>query len=321
MSTIRSMGGETPLIVGPSTRAPRPFRRAVLRGLAGLCPPLFTFLIVAWVINTTKGYVLEPVTGWARQAIIWRLADVREDLPLNDLAARTALIDGRVYHQIEDGRFIPKEVFEAVKKEPGETPPITAEGYYRRYVDLNYLRPFYTVPFLLLLFVFFLYILGKFMTAGIGAFLVGVFDRFVSRVPGVRSVYSAAKQVSDFVFSGREVQFNRIVAVEYPRHGVWSIGFVTGESFSAIRDVAGGPVLTVMIPYSPLSVTGYTITVRKSECIDLNITFEQACQFIVSCGVVVPPQQLARLQTEKAGAEGEAEPLVRTGTAAPQNGV
>ena len=56
-----------------------------------------------------------------------------------------------------------------------------------------------------------------------------------------------------------------------------------------IRDVAAETVLTVLLPYSPLQVTGCTIMVRKSECIDLNITFEQACQFIVSCGVVVPP--------------------------------
>ncbi len=120
-------------------------------------------------------------------------------------------------------------------------------------------------------------------------------------MPGVRAIYSAVKQVSDFIFSERELKFTRIVAVEFPRKGIWSIGFVTSESLTAIHEVAGEPVLAVLVPYSPLPVTGCAITVRKSECIDLNITFDQACQFIVSCGVVVPPQQLQHLHTGSGG--------------------
>jgi uncharacterized membrane protein len=90
----------------------------------------------------------------------------------------------------------------------------------------------------------------------------------------------------------------RIVAVEYPRKGIWSLGFVTSESLAAIHDAADEPVLAVLVPGSPMPVTGCTITVRKSECIDLNLTFDQACQFIVSCGVVVPPQQIWHMQAE-----------------------
>jgi uncharacterized membrane protein len=73
--------------------------------------------------------------------------------------------------------------------------------------------------------------------------------------------------------------------------GIWSLGFVTGESMLDIRTAANEPVLSVLIPTSPMPATGYTITVRKSETIDLNITFDQACQFCISCGVVVPPHQ------------------------------
>ena len=76
------------------------------------------------------------------------------------------------------------------------------------------------------------------------------------------------------------------------------MGFVTSESLGAIHEAAGEPVLAVLMPYSPMPVTGCTITVRKSECIDLNITFDQACQFIVSCGVVVPPQQIWQMRAE-----------------------
>ncbi len=114
-------------------------------------------------------------------------------------------------------------------------------------------------------------------------------------MPGVRSVYSAIKQVTDFVFSEKEMTFTRIVAVEFPCKGSWSVGFVTGESLKTIRDALDEPVLAVLIPYAP-PVTGCVITVRKSECIDLDMTFDQACQFIVSCGVVVPPHQTWHLK-------------------------
>jgi uncharacterized membrane protein len=93
------------------------------------------------------------------------------------------------------------------------------------------------------------------------------------------------------VLTEREIEFNRVVAVQYPRKGIWSIGFVTGESMADIRAAANEPVLSVLMPTSPMPVTGFTVTVMKSEAVDLNVTVDQAIQFIVSCGVVVPKHQ------------------------------
>jgi len=276
----------------PKPVAHHPFRRAVLRGLAVLSPPLLTVLIVVWAINTTKSYFLEPVTKWAREGIVWCVADIRENLPVKDSATKTVRFDGESYRQLDNGTFIPQFVYEYVEKQPGDPPPTTAEAFYRRYVDLTYLRPYYAIPFFLAVFILLLYFLGKFMAVGIGRVFGHLFETVVSRLPGVRAVYSAVKQVSDFVFTEREFTFTRIVAVEYPRKGVWQMGFVTSEGLAAVNDAVGEPMLTVLLPYSPLPITGCTITVRKSECIDLNITFDQACQFIVSCGVVVPPPQI-----------------------------
>ena len=100
------------------------------------------------------------------------------------------------------------------------------------------------------------------------------------------------KQVTDFVFTERDIEFTRVVAVQYPREGIWSVGFVTGESMLTMRNVAAEPVLSVLMPTSPMPATGFTITVRKSETIDLDITIDQAIQFVVSCGVVVPTNQI-----------------------------
>ncbi|MCE5267534.1 MAG: DUF502 domain-containing protein [Planctomycetaceae bacterium] len=286
----------------------RPFRRAVLRGLAVLCPPLLTVLILVWAINTTKSYFLEPVTGWARQAIVWGIKDTREGLRLDSPAGRTATVDGRQYHQLDNGTFIPEEVFQVVERKSEEPLPTSGDGFYRRYVDLRYLRPYYTIPFFLSVFILFLYFLGKFMAAGIGGFFTDLFERFVARVPGVRAVYSSIKQVTDFLFGRQDVRFTHIVAVEFPRKGIWSMGFVTSEHFATIADAAGEPVFTVLIPYSPIPHSGCTITVRRADCIELDITFDQACQFIFSCGVVVPPEQAGLLQkAERTDVKQDAE--------------
>jgi uncharacterized membrane protein len=301
MRTILDMAKTTPKISKPGQAIAHPFRGAVFRGLAVLCPPLLTVLIIVWAINTTKSYFLEPVTGWAREGILYCLQDVRENLPLQDAGSRIATVDGAAFRQLDNGTFIPLDVYEAVQKLPGASPPSTGQDYYRRYIDLVYLRPFLAVPFFLAVFVLLLYFLGKFMAVGIGRFFWGLFDRMISSLPVVRSVYSSIKQVSDFLFSEREFKFTRIVAVEFPSKGLWSMGFVTSENFMQIEKAAKEPVLTVLIPYSPIPHTGCTVVVRQSACIDLNITFDQACQFIVSCGVVVPPPHLEHLRVEKSG--------------------
>lgn len=231
--------------------------------------------------------------------MVWSLADVRDNLPMETPASKNATFDNQVYRQLDNGTFIPQTVYDVVQKQSGESLPTTGDGFYRRYVDLTYLRPYYAIPCFLAIFVLLLYFLGKFMAAGIGGFFANLVERMISRLPGVRAVYSAVKQVSDFVFTEREMKVTRIVAVEFPRKGVWSVGFVTSEGLAAVFDATQEPVLAVLIPYSPMPITGATIMVRKSECIDLDMTFDQACQFIVSCGVVIPPQQLRHLQIDE----------------------
>jgi uncharacterized membrane protein len=297
MRTIHNMINDLQPKASREQGVAHPFRRAVLRGLAVLCPPLLTVLILAWAVNTTKSYFLEPVTRWARESIVWCVADIRYDLPLQSPTAKTAKVGEGVYRQLDNGTFIPEPVYDVVQRQPGPTPPSSGEEYYNRYVDLTYLRPYLAIPFFLSLFILLLYFLGKFMAVGLGRFFWDSFDRMISRLPGVRSVYSSIKQVSDFFLSEHTLKFSRIVAVEFPSKGIWSIGFVTNESFEAVKEAAQEPVLVVLLPYSPIPHTGCTVVVGKSKCIDLGITFDQACQFIISCGVVTPPHELSRAET------------------------
>ena len=221
------------------------------------------------------------------------IADIRPDPDPIEAAQPTRTIDDTIYWRTGDDKMVPIGVYEHVQKNQGAEPiPPTAQGIYQRYVELRYLRPYLVIPAFLAVFILVLYLLGKFIAAGIGRFFVNQMEQGILSLPLVRNVYSSVKQISDFLFSPREIEYTRVVAIEYPRKGVWSLGLVTGESMLDIRSAANEPVISVLVPTSPMPVTGYTINIRKSEAIDLNITIDQAFQFIVSCGVVVPPQQV-----------------------------
>jgi uncharacterized membrane protein len=280
-----------------------PFRRAVLRGLAVLLPPLLTIVVLLLVWNTILIYVLEPIEGMARHTLVWYWSgDVLDGVPddATDKHVRTIGDQQRVafkyggngYVLLDNGQAIRTEVFDAVSGNPGQEDPRTAEAYYHRYVKIKWLQRQYVIPFLLGVFILVCYLLGKVLAAGLGRFVwVSTEQQILNRLPIIRHVYSSAKQVTDFFLSEREIEYTRVVAVEYPRRGIWSLGFVTGESMLDIGSAANEPVVSVIIPNSPMPATGFTITVRRSEVIDLNVTVDQAVQFIVSCGVVVPPQQ------------------------------
>ena len=281
-----------------------PFRRAVLRGLGVVLPPLLTIVIFVWVGNTVANYLLEPMERAAERAIVWNIKDVRTLDSTEEVVG--VEIDGQsvLYHRIGSGEYIPDVVYNRV--EPKPTATATAIEIYQEYVRLRFLQRSFVIPVFLCCFVLLLYLLGKFLAAGMGKFFWGTFEQGIHRLPIIRNVYSSVKQITDFLFSEREIEYTRVVAVEYPRKGIWSLGMVTGESMLDIRNAASEPVLSLLVPTSPMPFTGFTVTVKKSETIDLNITIDQAFQFIISCGVVVPPHQLAEaLELRNAGAGGD----------------
>jgi len=165
------------------------------------------------------------------------------------------------------------------------------------------------------------------VTARMGQWLVGsVESRILGQLPIINSVYSSVKQVTDFFFSERQIAYNRVIAVEYPRRGIWTIGFATGDSLVEMTLAAGEPMISVMIPASPLPMTGVVISVPKSAVVDLNCTLDQAFQYYLSCGVLVPEQQRAtpellhrEFAKRLAGAIGSGAPAGRFPPLSPQN--
>ena len=290
-----------------------PFRIATLRGLAVVLPPLLTILVFAWAWNTIDRVVLRPVESLAQNCVAWSIEDIRDQADVDNQiknavppGSNLTIVDGVPNFLPVDGtpmvrvgnQWIPKKVYETVIKKPGERELSTAHEYYKRYVQIRYLKRQLIIPALLAAFLALMYLIGKLLAVGIGRIFWVWFEAFINQIPIIRNVYSSVKQVTDFAFSDNSIEFNRVVAIEYPRKGIWSIGFVTGEGFLDLRKAVGEPMLSVLMPTSPMPMTGFTVTVRKSETIELDITIDQAIQFCVSCGVVVPNHQLAKSAIE-----------------------
>ena len=270
-----------------------PFRRAVLRGIGLMLPPLLTLVIFLWVGSTIQRYILQPVTAGASEVVVRLIEDIPTRLPGSAPTPDDPNVfitpEGERYQRLSSGEFVPTHVFERIR---GGQLPQTGREAYRRYVQATYLQPAIVFPLFICLFVMLMYLLGSFLAAGIGRVYWSFVERGISRLPLVRNVYSSVKQVTDFMFNDSDLQFTRVVAVEFPRKGVWALALVTSEGLRGIEDVVGEPTVSILVPTSPMPMTGWTAVVAKSETVDLDITIDQALQYVISCGVVIPPQQL-----------------------------
>ena len=113
-------------------------------------------------------------------------------------------------------------------------------------------------------------------------------DAVVSRIPVVRSIYSSVKQVSDTVFSESGNAFRTTVLVQWPREGVWTVAFVTGAPSGEVAAYLRDEFVSVYVPTTPNPTGGYFVMVRKSDCVELEMSVDSALKYIVSMGVVAP---------------------------------
>jgi uncharacterized membrane protein len=133
-------------------------------------------------------------------------------------------------------------------------------------------------------------VVGVVLTSVVGKALWRMIEKFIMNTPFLRQVYPYVKQVTDFLLKPEEQEklFSRVVLVEYPRKGLWSIGLVTGSGIKKVVDKMEKEFLTVFIPTSPSPVTGFVVMVLKDEVIDAGMTIEDALKFTVSGGVISP---------------------------------
>jgi uncharacterized membrane protein len=150
-------------------------------------------------------------------------------------------------------------------------------------------------------------IVGALLASVVGRTIWRMVEGFIMNTPFLRRVYPYIKQITDFLLTQEEKKkmFSRVVAVEYPRKGIWSMGFVTGSGLERVVDNVKKEFVTILIPTSPTPFTGFVIMVPKKQTIELDMTVEEALIFAVSAGVITPGGEHVAAALPKAGSKDD----------------
>ncbi len=121
-----------------------------------------------------------------------------------------------------------------------------------------------------------------------GRKLVNVWELLLTRIPVVNSIYSSVKQVSDTLFSSSGNAFRKALLVQYPRHGAWTIAFLTGAPGGDVRNHLPDGYISIYVPTTPNPTSGFFLMIPKTDAIELDMSVDEALKYIVSMGVVAP---------------------------------
>lgn len=145
----------------------------------------------------------------------------------------------------------------------------------------------FRIPGLGILFTFVIIQLVGILSANLfGRAVVRAYERILDRIPLVRGIYAAVKQVMEQFVSGRSDRFRRVVLIEYPRKGIYAIAFVTGAGQGEIQEKTKERVLNVFLPTTPNPTSGFLLLVPEPDVINLDMGVEQAFKLIISGGMV-----------------------------------
>ncbi|MET4577882.1 DUF502 domain-containing protein [Ottowia thiooxydans] len=130
---------------------------------------------------------------------------------------------------------------------------------------------------------------GLFVANMFGQWWLRQWDKVMTRIPVVRSIYSSVKQVSDTLFSGSGQAFSKAVLVQYPRHGAWTIAFLTGRPGGEVSRHLDGDFISIYVPTTPNPTSGFFLMVPRADVVELKMSVDEALKYVISMGVVAPP--------------------------------
>ncbi len=132
----------------------------------------------------------------------------------------------------------------------------------------------------------------------LGQRLVRFWEAALSRIPVVKSVYYSVKQVSDTLFSSSGEAFRKALLIQYPRHGSWTIAFLTGQPGGDVANHLRGEYVSVYVPTTPNPTSGFFLMLPRADVIELDMSVDEALKYIISMGVVAPPLRRLAERTE-----------------------
>jgi uncharacterized membrane protein len=251
------------------------FKRFFTRGLAILLPTAVTLWLLWQAFGFVYNTVAQPINKATRLTVIWVVPQVMDEESLPE------------WFQVSEA-----EVVEARATRPEIRESVT-DASIRQTLRREYLQKFWREhPYLnltgLLIAIMLIYLAGVLLGNIVGKSIYARLERLITRIPGFKQVYPHVKQVVDMIMGEKKMAFSQVVVVEYPREGIWTVGFLTGNSIRAIDDVAGDTVVSVFIPTSPTPFTGFTINLPKNKVMELSMTIEEALRFVITAGVLAP---------------------------------
>lgn len=133
-------------------------------------------------------------------------------------------------------------------------------------------------------------LIGWFATNFLGRLIIRISEYIVDRMPVVRTLYSAIKQIFETIMASQSTAFREVVMMEYPRKGVWSIGFITGTSEGQIQKLTEAETMNVFVPTTPNPTSGYLLFVPRDELKFLDMSVEEGVKLVVSAGIITPEE-------------------------------
>lgn len=124
-----------------------------------------------------------------------------------------------------------------------------------------------------------------------GRQLVRIWEQMLARIPLVRSIYSAVKQIVETLFSGQGKSFRKVVLVEWPRREMWTLAFVTGDAFPDFEQSLGKSLVHLYVPTTPNPTSGFFVMVPREEVRELEISVDEGLKMILTTGVVTPQKE------------------------------
>ncbi|MEP2715687.1 DUF502 domain-containing protein [Pseudophaeobacter sp.] len=142
----------------------------------------------------------------------------------------------------------------------------------------------------LIFFLLFTIVIGWIAKGIIGRSLIGFAENLVNRMPVVRTIYSGIKQISETVFAQSERSFEKACLIQYPRRGIWAIGFISTTAKGEVSEQADttGAMMSVFLPTTPNPTSGFLLFVPKDDVIELEMSVEDAAKLVISAGLVYP---------------------------------
>jgi len=137
-----------------------------------------------------------------------------------------------------------------------------------------------------------IFVTGLIATNFFGKRLILLWESLLARVPVVKSIYASVKQVSDTLFSDSGNAFRQAVLVQFPHQGSWTIAFITGRPGGDVANHLLGDFVSVYVPTTPNPTGGYFLMMPRAEVIDLDMSVDEALKYIISMGVVAPPEKV-----------------------------